>query len=65
MYFCIMKNTTTFIQWSFNTDDELKNRYLVIVEVVDQNVHCLHLIPVPAWLVYYSETYRYYSINHN
>jgi len=65
MYFCNMENNSTFIQLSFNTDDEFKNRYLVIAEVVEQEVQYIHLVPVPAWLVYYSKTYRYCCINLN
>lgn len=65
MLFCLMKNTPTFVQLSFNTDDEFKNRYLIIVEVDNQEVQYVHLVPVPSWLVFYSEEYRFYCINLN
>ena len=60
-----MENKPTFIQLSFHTDDQFKNRYLVIAEVVEQEVQYVHLVPVPAWLVFYSNDYKYYCLNLN
>jgi len=65
MYFCTMENKQKFIQLSFSTSDSYESRFMIVVEVIDQEVQKVHLVPVPAWLVYYSEKYKFYCINLN
>ncbi len=55
----------SFIQLSFSTDDTCQKRFIIIAEVVNEEVQYVHLVPVPAWLVFYSEEYRFYCINLN
>ena len=65
MYFCVMENKPKFIQLSFSTSDSYESRFMIVVEVIDQEVQRVHLVPVPAWLVYYSEKFKFYCINLN
>jgi len=60
-----MENRPTFIQLSFSTEDSCHSRYMIIVEEIDAEVPKIYLIPVPSWLVFYSEKYRFYCINLN
>ena len=60
-----MKNRLTFIQLSFSTNDSCQTRYMVIAEVIDEEVQKIHLVPVPPWLVFYSEEYKFYCPNLN
>ena len=60
-----MKNRSSFIQLSFSTDDSCQKRYMIIAEMVNEEVQHVHLVPVPSWLVFYSEEYRFYCINLN
>jgi hypothetical protein len=60
-----MKNGPKFIQLGFSTGDSNLSRYMVLAEVLDQEVQRLHLIPIPSWLEYYSEKYIFYCINLN
>ena len=60
MYFCVMENKPKFIQLSFSTSDSYESRFMIVVEVIDQEVQKVHLVPVPAWLVYYSEKFKFY-----
>jgi hypothetical protein len=55
----------SFIQLSFNTDGQYNKRFMIIAEVVNEEVQHVHLVPVPSWLVFYSEEYRFYCINLN
>jgi hypothetical protein len=54
-----------FIQLSFSTSDSFEARFMIIVEVINEEVQKMHLVPLPAWLVFYSEKYKFYSINLN
>lgn len=65
MYFCKMRDRPLFIQLSFSLDDSNQNRFIIIAEVVNEEVQNIHLVPVPSWLVFYSEEYRFYCINLN
>jgi hypothetical protein len=65
MYFCIMENKPIFIQLSFSTSDSYESRFMIVVEVIDEEVQKVHLVPVPSWLVFYSEKYKFYCINLN
>jgi len=65
MYFYIMKDIPTFIQLSFSTDNSFEARYMIILEVINDEVQRMHLLPVPSWLVFYSEKYKFYCINLN
>ena len=60
-----MKNKQKFLQLSISTDDPHRKRYFVIVEFTDNGNPKLHIIPLPDWLVFYSEKYLYYCINLN
>jgi hypothetical protein len=60
-----MNNRLTFIQLSFSTNDSCQTRYMVIVEVIDEEVQKIHLVPVPTWLIFYSEEYKFYCPNLN
>lgn len=60
-----MNSKTTFIQLSFNIDNADVSRYLVLAEISDQIVKGIYLVPIPSWVVYYSETYKFYCINFN
>ena len=65
MYICEMKNRPTLIQLSFSDEQSCLERYMVIVEMKSGEIPKLHLVPVPTWLVFYSEKYKYYCINLN
>ena len=65
MYFCAMDNKPMFIQLSFSTSDSFEARFMIIVEVINEEVQKMHLVPLPAWLVFYSEKYKFYCINLN
>lgn len=63
--FGAMENKPMFIQLSFSTSDSFEARFMIIVEVINEEVQKMHLVPLPAWLVFYSEKYKFYSINLN
>jgi len=65
MYFCNMTRKPKIIQFAFSTDDTYKERYMVVVEIVEGKYPKIHIVPVPSWLVFYSEDYLYYCINLN
>jgi hypothetical protein len=65
MYFCRMENKPIFFQLSFNTSDSYEARFIIVVEVIGEEVQKVHLVPVPSWLVFYSEKYKFYCINLN
>lgn len=65
MYFCNMEYKHKFIQLSFSTSDSYKARFIIVVEVISEEVQKVHLIPVPSWLVFYSDKYKFYCINLN
>lgn len=65
MYFCTMENKPIFIQLSFSASDSYESRFMIVVEVLAEEVQKVHLVPVPAWLVFYSEKYKFYCINLN
>lgn len=65
MYFCNMQNRPKFIQLSISTDNSLSERYFIIAEIREEKEPRLHIIPLPDWLVFYSEKYPYYCINLN
>jgi hypothetical protein len=65
MYFCNMKHKPKIIQLFFSTDDTYRERYMIIAELIDGEDPKLHIVEVPAWLVYHSEEYIYYCINLN
>lgn len=65
MYFCIMQNRLKFIQLSISTDENFHERYFVIAELREGQEPRLHIVPLPDWLVFYSEKYQYYCINLN
>jgi hypothetical protein len=55
----------SFIQLSLSTDESFEARYMIVIEIVEQKIKKVHIVAIPSWLVYYSEKYRYYSINLN
>lgn len=63
MYFCHMTNKQKFLQFSVRTDESCRKRYIVIVEIVENEDPILHIIPLPDWLVFNSEKYHYNCIN--
>jgi hypothetical protein len=65
MYICSMKYRNNFIQISFSTDDTYRERYFVVIELIDGKDPKLHIVPLPDWLVFHSEEYIYYCINLN
>ena len=65
MYVYNMNDRPIFIQMSFSTDDSFQKRFIIIAEVVNEEVQHVHVVPVPSWLVFYSEEYRFYCINLN
>ncbi len=60
-----MENKPIFIQLSFNTSDSFEARFMIVVEVSSEEVLNVHVVPIPEWLVFYSEQYKYYCINLN
>lgn len=65
MYFCSMNSKTTFIHLTFSINYTDVPRYLVLAEISDQTVKGIYLVPIPSWVVFYSETYKFYCINFN
>ena len=65
MYFCIMENKPIFIQLPFSTSDSYESRFMIVVEVIGEEVQKVHLVPILSWLVFYSEKYKFYCINLN
>lgn len=64
-YICVMKKYPVLIQISFHSDESYKERYMIIVELVNGEVKIVHLVNVPQWLVYRSKEYKYHPINWN
>jgi hypothetical protein len=60
-----MEYKPIFIQLPFSTSDSYESRFMIVVEVINEEVQKVHIVPVPSWLVYYSEKYKFYCINLN
>lgn len=53
------------IQLHICIDDSYKERYMIVVEATEGERPLVHLVPVPQWLVFYSEEYKFYCMNFN
>lgn len=60
-----MKRRPALIQLPFWADESYTERYMIVIEAIEGETPVLHLVPVPSWLVYYSNVYKYYCINLN
>lgn len=60
-----MEKHSVLIHISFPTYDFYKDRYLIVVELVNGEARKVHFVNVPHWLVYRSKEYKYHPTNWN